>query len=322
MTTKSPTKRLVVAINPTARFGASSAVGPAVVERLRGLGHEVTSLSEPSYEQLVSAAKTALASKPDALIVVGGDGMINLGTNLVVGSDIPLGMVPSGTGNDMARSLGLPHDNWHDALDALVLALDRPARVIDAAHVTAGDGTVRWFACILSAGFDAIVNERANRMRRPRGKSRYTLALLLEMVTLAPISYRILLDGTELVTDGMLVSVGNGVSLGGGMKVTPDALLDDGLLDVLVVGPLSRTSFLRIFPRVFAGTHLSDPRVAVHRAKTVRIEAENVVAYADGERIGPLPVDIAIKPGVLRVLAPTPVTVDAPIAPDAAAAAG
>jgi diacylglycerol kinase (ATP) len=101
-----------------------------------------------------------------------------------------------------------------------------------------------------------------------------------------------------------MVSVGNNVSIGGGMRVTPDALLDDGLVDVMVVRPLSRFAFLRIFPRVFAGTHLSDPRVSVVRARSVRIEAEGVVAYADGERMGALPVDITVHPGALRVLAP------------------
>ena len=304
MTPPSSPKRLVVAINPSARFGATKSVGPAVVERLRSLGHEVTSLSEPSYERLVEVARAAVATKPDALIVVGGDGMVNLGTNLVVGTDVPLGLVPSGTGNDMARSLGIAHESWQDALGQVIEALDRPARVIDAVHVRTDEGEERWYACILSAGFDAVVNERANRMRHPKGKSRYTIALLLELVTLKPISYRIVLDGTELETDGMLVSVGNGVSLGGGMKVTPNALLDDGLLDVLVVGPLSRLSFLRIFPRVFAGTHLSDPRVKIHQAKKVRIEAVGVAAYADGERVGPLPVDIEVKPGALKILAP------------------
>jgi diacylglycerol kinase (ATP) len=298
-------KRLVVAINPSARFGATKSVGPAVVERLRALGHEVTSLSEPSYERLIEVAEAAIATKPDALIVVGGDGMVNLGANLVVNTDVPLGLVPSGTGNDMARALGIAYENWEDALAQLIDALDRSPRVIDAAHVRNGDGEERWYACILSAGFDAVVNERANRMRHPKGKSRYTIALLLELVTLKPISYRIVLDGTELVTDGMLVSVGNGVSLGGGMKVTPNALLDDGLLDVLVVGPLSRFSFLRIFPRVFAGTHITDPRVTIYRARKVRIEADGVAAYADGERVGRLPVDIEVKPGVLKVLAPT-----------------
>jgi diacylglycerol kinase (ATP) len=303
MTTTPHPRRIVVAINPSASFGASREVGPAVVSTLRGLGHEVTSLQEPDFEQLLDAAAKALAKKPHALVVVGGDGMVNLGTNLVAGTKIPLGIIPSGTGNDMARGLGIPVGNIESAINALVVALEHPARAIDAVQVTDANGDTRWFACVLSAGFDAIVNERANNLRHPKGKNRYLVALALELVTLKPISYRIFFDGVELVTQGMLVSAGNNVSLGGGMRVTPNAILDDGLLDVMVVGKLSRVGFLKLFPRVFKGTHVSDPRVSIHRAKRVRIEADGVVAYADGERMGPLPVDLVVRPGALSVLA-------------------
>ncbi|CAN5313254.1 diacylglycerol kinase [soil metagenome] len=304
-TTKS--LRLVVAINPTASFGKGRNVGPAVVQTLRALGHDVTSLQEPDFEQLMASGRKAVASKPDALIVVGGDGMVNLGTNLVAKTKVPLGIVPSGTGNDMARGLGIPHDNTEKAIEALVTALAKPARVIDAGRISyadpeTGEPSTRWFACVLSAGFDSVVNERANRMQHPKGASRYMIALGLELVRLKPIPYRLVLDGTEFVTRAMLVSVGNNVSIGGGMKVTPDALVDDGLLDVLVVRPLSRAAFVRIFPRVFQGTHVSDPRVSIQRARRIRIESDVAVAYADGERIGPLPIDIEVVPGALRLL--------------------
>ena len=304
MTTTKP-KRLVVAINPTASFGKGRDVGPAVVQTLRALGHDVTSLQEPDFEQLMAAGRKAVAGKPDALIVVGGDGMVNLGTNLVVGTKVPLGLVPSGTGNDMARGLGIPHDNTEAAIESLVASLDRPSRAVDAGRVEFledGVPAVRWFACVLSAGFDAIVNERANNMEHPKGPSRYLIALGLELVKLKPIPYRLVLDGKELVTTGALISVGNNVSLGGGMKVTPDALVDDGLLDVLVVQALSRISFLRIFPRVFKGEHVTDPRVSIYRTKKIRIESEGVVAYADGERFGLLPLDIEVVQKAMRIL--------------------
>lgn len=304
MTTTRP-RRIVVAINPTASFGRGSTVGPAVVQTLRGAGHDVTALTEPSFIELIEQARKAVATKPDALVVVGGDGMVSLGTNLLVGTKIPLGIIPSGTGNDMARGLGVPVGNTEAAITALLEALHLPPRVIDAGRVRHADGET-WFACVLSAGFDAVVNERANLMRWPKGKSRYNLALLRELAMLKPIRYRLTLDGVELETDAMLVSVGNNTSLGGGMLVTPDALLDDGEFDVLVVQPLSRLAFLRIFPRVFKGTHISDRRVTVYRVKRLRIEADAVVAYADGERVGRLPLDIEAVPSGLRVLAATP----------------
>lgn len=301
--------RLVVAINPTASFGRGRSVGPAVVQTLRAIGHEVTSLQEPDFEQLAASGRKALATKPDAFIVVGGDGMVNLGTNILVGTRVPLGIVPSGTGNDMARGLGIPYENTEAAIRMLVELLQAPPRTIDAGRIDfiddeSGRASTRWFAGTLSAGFDAIVNERANRMGFPKGASRYTIAIGLELLKLKPIPYRLVLDGRPIETRAMLVSVGNNISLGGGMKVTPDAKVDDGLLDVLVVQPLTRIEFLRIFPRVFKGTHLSDPRVAIHRVKTIRIESDVAVVYSDGERIGPAPVDVTIVPGALRIFAP------------------
>jgi diacylglycerol kinase (ATP) len=297
-------KRVFVAINPTASFGKGSKVGPAVLTALTNAGHDVTRLMEPSYAELIVAAKKAVASKPDALIVVGGDGMVNLGTNLVAGTDVPLGLVPSGTGNDTARVLNIPYNDAPGAIRVLLEQLDKPARTIDAGRIRHSDGATSWFACMVSAGFDAVVNERANRMTWPKGPMRYNIALLYELIGLKPITYTLTLDGDVRVVQGMLISVGNGVSLGGGMKVTPDALVDDGLLDVLIVERLTRIQFLRIFPRVFKGEHLTDPRVSVVKVTKVTIAAEGVAAYGDGERIGPLPIDIEVKPGALKVLAP------------------
>jgi len=311
MSATSRPKKLVVAINPSASFGATRDVGPAVVQTLRAMGHEVTSLTEPDFEQLVASARAAVKKRPDALVVVGGDGMVNLGTNLVAGTKVPLGLIPSGTGNDMARGLGIPHDDTEAAIRSLDAALTAGPRTIDAGRITwtdavTGEKGERWFACALSAGFDAIVNERANEMRHPKGPSRYILAMLAELAVLKPIAYRIVLDGKAIETSAVLVALGNSVSLGGGMKITPDAKLDDGLFDVLLVEPLSRVSFLRIFPRVFKGTHVSDPRVRIERAKKVRIEADGIVAYGDGERIAALPIDVEVVSGALRFLAPLP----------------
>ncbi|MBH0116024.1 diacylglycerol kinase [Salinibacterium sp. NG253] len=299
--------RLVVAINPTASFGRGKNVGPRAVEALRALGHDVTALEQPNFALLLKRGRKAVAKKPDALLVVGGDGMVNLGTNLVAKTKVPLGIIPSGTGNDMARGLGIPLSDVDAAVASIVRGLARPPRAIDAGSVTyvddaTGSAATRWFACVLSAGFDAIVNERANLMSWPRGASRYTVALLIELLRLRPIHYKLTLDDVVIDTTAALVSVGNNVSLGGGMKVTPDAILDDGLADVLVVEALSRLAFLRVFPRVFSGKHLSDPRVTVYRAKRIRIESEDIMAYADGERFAALPIDIKMVAGVLNVL--------------------
>jgi diacylglycerol kinase (ATP) len=299
-------RTVVVATNPRAASGRGDEVGRRTVAALRRAGRHVTALQEDSADALVASVSVALAAGPDALVVVGGDGMVGLGTNLVAGTDIPLGIVPCGTGNDMARNLRLPVGDLDAALARLVPALDASPRRIDAAQVTGADGRETWFACALSAGFDAAVNERANRMRRPRGASRYVLALLRELVTFGPVDYLLTIDGREERVPAVLVSVGNAGSIGGGMRITPDAVLDDGELDVLIVAPLSRLTFLRLFPRVFRGTHAGLPQVRLLRASSIRIDApgaaRGIVAYADGERLGPLPIDVRVVPGALNVL--------------------
>lgn len=298
------TTRVALAINPSAAFGQHQDVGPAVARRLRDAGLEVVDLVAADYDALAAATAREVAAGVDALLVVGGDGMVHLGVNAVAGTDIPLGIVPTGTGNDIARTLGISHTNPEAATAQIIGALDREPRVIDAA-LARWEGESgpeeRWFVGALSAGFDALVNERANRMRRPRGPNRYTLAMLIELAKLRPIPYRIELDGEALARTAVLVCAANGTSIGGGMMVTPDAKLDDGLFDVLLVAPLSRRRFLQVVPRVFRGEHLSDPHVEVRRARRVRIDAP-IVGYADGERLGPLPMEAEIVPGALRVL--------------------
>ncbi len=292
---------LTVAINPSASFGRRRDVGPRVAERLAAAGHVVVMLREPNLELLRRETEHAVGRGTDALIVVGGDGMVSLGTNLVAGTATPLGVVASGTGNDMARALGLPIDDAEAGIEQLLAALARQPRVIDAARVRHG-GLTTWFAGALSAGFDARVNERANTMTRPRGPSRYTIAMLRELMSFRPIQYSLVVDGVAREVSAMLVAVSNGVSIGGGMKITPDAELDDGELDLLIVHALSKPRFLRLFPRVFAGSHVGEPEVEITRVRTVSLAAADVVAYADGERVGSLPVEVEIVPGALRIL--------------------
>lgn len=299
-----PTAKLIaVAINPQASFGRRRGVGPAAVAALEAAGHRVHVLAQPNYELLRRETETIVAQEPlDALVVVGGDGMVSLGVNVVAETDVALGIVATGTGNDMARTLGLPIDDPDAAIAHLQDALSRPPRRIDLGKVRHGE-LVTWFGCVLSAGFDALVNERANRMTRPKGASRYTLSMVRELLTFRPIPYRIEIDGVASERSAMLISVANGRSIGGGMLITPDSELDDGMLDLFVVGAMSRFRLLRVFPKVFKGTHTALPEVSIVRARSVKLQAEGVIAYADGERVGPLPVEVTVVPAALRVLA-------------------
>lgn len=298
----SPTpRRILVAINPDASFGRNQNAGQVVVAALSSAGCDVTALQESSVDLLRLSLRRALAERPDALVVVGGDGMVSLAVNELADTRIPLGIVPSGTGNDTARGLGIPLGDPAAAIRTLLAALDAPRRVIDVGVVRHGGSETR-FAGIVSAGFDALVNERANAWRRPRGKSRYTLALFRELISLAPRRYELSVDGTSFSVDAVLLSVANNGSLGGGMRIVPHARVDDGVLDLFTVAPLGRLRLLRFFPKVFSGTHTTLDLVAFRTLRTVRIDAPGIVAYADGERIGPLPIDIEILPAALHVL--------------------
>jgi len=296
-------ERLVVAINPRASFGKNKHVGRLVAKALETAGYQVESCQANSYAELEAKVRIALAAPAKALVVVGGDGMVHLGVLMATQFDIPLGLIPSGTGNDAARHLEIPLGSPEQALAVLLEALASKPRAIDYGVSTGPDGQAIPFVCVLSAGFDAIVNERANRLRFPKGRHRYTVALLIELAKLRPLEYTVHIDGEDLSGKYLLVAVANARSFGGGMKVTPDAMIDDGRLDVLLVKPLSRVEFLMIYPRVFKGTHVTDPRVIIRQATTVSIGAEGVIAYADGEAMSALPVTVSLKPLGLLVFA-------------------
>jgi len=162
----------------------------------------------------------------------------------------------------------------------------------------------RYFVTVLAAGFDAVVNERANGMTWPKGQMRYNIATLAELRTFTPIPYTLDLDGQTRSLEAMLVAVGNGPSFGGGLRITEGAELDDGMLDVVVIRPLSKLGLLRTYPKLFKGTHVHSPQYQHHRVRRVTVAAPGIVAYADGERIGALPLTIEVVPGALRVLVP------------------
>lgn len=291
-----------MAINPSASFGKNASAGELTVQALEGAGYQVTALRAESFDLLQGMVHRALALSPDALVVVGGDGMVSLAVNAIAQTSIPFAVVPAGTGNDLARGIGIPLGDIPASIENLLQSLTREPERIDLGRITSTDGSqVRWFASIVSAGFDAVVNERANAMHWPKGKSRYILALLLELVAFKPVEYSLTIEGRTRTEKAMLISVANNTSMGGGMKVAPDASIRDGLLDVFVLRPLSKLRFLRLFPRVFAGTHVGEPEVLIERCTQVTINAPGIIAYADGERVWPLPVEVDVVPAAARI---------------------
>src|SRR5690349_11376646 len=263
--------RLGIIVNPTSGKNTGARIGLEALTLLRAAEVEVVDLSAADARGAMEHGRAAVADRSiDALVVAGGDGMVHLGANLCAGTGVPLGIIAAGTGNDIARELGLP---VRDAAKSVERILAGGTRAVDVARHTMASGEHRWFLGVLAAGFDAVVNERANEWRWPKGPMRYNLAIMRELPVFRAIPYVIELDGTRLETEAMLVAVGNGPAYGGGMRVTPDAAFDDGLLDVLVLHRISTVEFLRVFPRVFKGTHTSHPKVQVLRARTVRLAA-------------------------------------------------
>ncbi len=282
--------------NPTSGKGRGAQIAEQVLPRLRDAGYAVRNLVGRDADEALDLARACVADGLESLVVVGGDGMVHLAVQALAGSPTRLGLIPAGTGNDVARYFDLPRKDTAAATDVVIGGRERR---VDLARIGS-----TYFLTVLAAGFDAIVNERANEMTWPKGQMRYNLATIAELRTLKPISYVLEIDGEQHRFDATMVAVGNGPSFGGGLRITDGALLDDGLLDVVIIKPMSRTMLLRTYPKLFKGTHVHHPGYQHHHAKTVTIAAPGITAYADGERIGPLPLTVEVAPLALRVLVP------------------
>ena len=295
-------QQVAVLVNPTSGRGRASRIADQVCVRLReetGLQVQLRAGRDAAEAAALFAEYAAAAGT--AVVAVGGDGMVHLAAQAVAQTQTPLGVIPAGSGNDIARSLGLPTDPIAAASVLASCLRAHRTRSIDAVRAAG-----RWYLGVLGAGFDSRVNDRANRMTWPAGRSRYNVAIAAELRTFRPIPFRLVLDEEPWETAAMLVAVGNGPMYGGGMRVCEGAILDDGLLDVTVLGPVSKAEFVRVFPRVYRGTHVTHPAVTQRRARVVTVDAAGVTAYADGERLSMLPVTCEVVPGAVHVLSAQP----------------
>lgn len=250
-----------------------------------------------------SLASNAVRDGRDRVIAVGGDGTVQEVINgLLAGSRGELGIVPLGTGNDLARSLGLPAE----PASAWKVAMGRHAREVDAARARNGAGQERWFASAGGIGFDAQVAAAMVRRRGwQAGKTGYVLTTLAELRRFDNRRVAITLDGETFCRSVLFVAIANGAYYGGGMKIALKAEPDDARLDICVVGDISRLTALREMPNLYRGTHVRNPAVSMHTAQTIRIEGDrSTLIHLDGEPFGTLPLDVRIAPGVLSVATP------------------
>ena len=290
-----PTREIALLTNPTAGRGRATRVRDAALARLRDAGLVVRNLLGRDVDEAADLAQQCVADHVEAIVVCGGDGMVHLAAQAVATTTTALGIIPAGSGNDVARYFGIPRKDPLAAADRVIAG---STRTIDL-----GRSGSRYFVSVLAAGFDAIVNERANRTTWPRGQMRYNLATLAELRVFEPLPYVLQLDDEQLSLEAMLVAVGNGPSFGGGLRITEGAVLDDGMLDVVIIKPMSKPGLVRTYPRLFKGTHVTHPQYEHHLARSVTVAAPGIVSYADGERFGPLPLTIECVPGALTVLA-------------------
>ena len=294
--------RVTVLTNPLSGHGNAPHAAERAVAQLQRRGIDVCAIVGTDAAHARRLVDEALDRGTDALVVVGGDGVISLALQALATGDVPLGIVPAGTGNDHAREYRLPTGDPEAAADVIA---DGHTETVDLGHIEDAAGTVKWFGTVMAAGFDSLVSDRTNRMRWPHGRMRYNVAMVAEISKLRLLPFRLTFDDApEIRTDLTLAAFGNTRSYGGGMLICPGADHSDGLLDVTMITSASRTRLIRLFPTVFKGTHVELDEVTTKRAKTIHVECPGINAYADGDYAAPLPVTVSAVPAALRLLVP------------------
>ena len=290
--------------NPASGHGAALRAAQIAIARLQHRGIEVVEIIGDDAEDARYLAGAAVERGTDALMVTGGDGVVSNALQVLAGTDVPLGIIPAGTGNDHAREFGIPTKDPEAAAD---LVVDGWTETIDLGRIRDDKGGEKWFGTVAAAGFDSLVTDRANRMSWPHGRLRYYIAMLAELSQLRMLPFRMVLDGTqEIDSDITLAAFGNTRSYGGGLLICPDADPSDGLLDITMAHSASRTKLVRLFPTVMKGTHVNLDEVSTARAKSIYVECPGINVYADGDFACALPADISAVPAALQILRPAP----------------
>ena len=294
-------KPLGIIVNPKANRGKAAIIGEQVFEAFAKAGIAVINLSAATaLEAKKKAEELIRLQEISALVAVGGDGTTQLCAGIAVPNQIPLGIVPAGSGNDQARELNIDPTNIPAAVKNILDSLDSPKRV-DAMKVSVS-GKEIWSIGSISAGFDALCVTRANSLRWPKGSNSYIAALLLELPSFKAIEYHLDVDGEKRVIEAMLCGVANVKNFGGGMMISPNSDITDGQLEVFILHKVSRARLLRIFPTVYKGKHLRFPEVEIFKAKSIKISNDNYPVTCDGELVGKAPFSTEVHPGALRLL--------------------
>jgi len=286
-----------VLVNAAAGRGRGARALGAVTAALTAGGVRPVLLTATTRADAERLAAAAVADGVAAVAALGGDGAAHAALQAVAGSGTALGLLPAGTGNDLALALGVPADVPSAARAIAEDVVAGTHRRVDAART--GN---RWWATVLCCGFDSAVTDRADRLRWPRGPRRYDVAILAELARLRPRPVALTVDGVGSSEQVTLVAVGNTAWYGGGLRIAPGADPTDGLLDVVVIGPVSRRELVRTRPKLAAGTHVDHPAVTVLRGREVSLHGTGLTTWADGEPVSELPAVSVCVPGAVRVV--------------------
>lgn len=263
-------------------------------------------LVEGESAEAVINETIARANEFTAVVSVGGDGSAHTAAQVAYATGLPLGIIASGSGDDIARACGLPHGRNLEAMqksvDHFVTAyLANDVTAVDSIRVATADGKEHSVMAVMSAGFDSRVNSNSAKMTYLTGTIRYIAAMLKTLGNFKPIDYHWKLDGQEKKFQAMVVAIGNGSMFGGGMKVCPAAHIKDGEFDILVVDKMRVATLLAVFPKIFSGGHVAHPKVQELRGKSLWLDAPTETVWGDGEYLGLTPMQLELKSDSIKV---------------------
>lgn len=296
-------RKIAIILNPNAGRGDGAKRRPELEALLKQAASALP--NPPEWEVLltekpgggVERAEQAIERGADLVVAAGGDGTLHEVLNAVFGKPVRMGLIPVGTGNDSARTLGMGTDL---ALSIQTILTGRVQKI------DVGRTQGRYFINVAGCGFDAVVADRVNRgVKFLHGTAAYIAGMLLSIGKMRPVPMRLTLDDDAQEIRAILCSIANTRSYGGGMWIAPDAQVDDGLFDVCIVGDTSVLEFFEAFPRVYKGTHVTHPKVKIVRAKRVRVETEKPLpVLVDGEVIGTTPAEFVMHPQSIEFMVP------------------
>lgn len=290
--------KTVVFLNPSSAGGKALEAREKIESCLSGSGKENEIYVTKDLEDMIGAIRSYIPTDYTNFIGCGGDGTIHYLINELADTDKTAGIIPLGSGNDIALNLGIPMD------------IEESCSIINRGNVKKLDlGVINdshYYLCIAGSGFDSVVNDLANNTKFPiKGPSKYTYSVYKSLLTFRSKKFTFTYDGQERELEGMMVAAANMSSYGGGMKITPDADPESGMFDICTIKKMSKLHFIQIFPRVFEGKHIDDPNVEIFRTDELTLDSEHDFSvFADGEYICKLPATFKMAPAKIDFIVP------------------